>query len=80
MDRLACVDVPDFRLQILLGRHPHSRSRPVAVVERADPHARARPGTPPGRACGVRWWGEGMGDMLTRGRPSRAGQRKPART
>lgn len=33
MDRMACVDLPDFPLQLLLRRHPDWRIRPAAVVD-----------------------------------------------
>ena len=51
MDRMACVDLPAFPLQLLLRRRPDWAGRPVAVVDRDDPrgtilwvneHARAR--------------------------------------
>lgn len=56
MDRLACVSLPWFPLQILLHRQPSWRSAPVAVVSRDEPsgellwvnepawRARVRPG------------------------------------
>ncbi len=37
MDRLACVDVPAFPLQLLLSARPQWRDRPSAVVERDAP-------------------------------------------
>ncbi|MBI1851483.1 MAG: DNA polymerase Y family protein [Planctomycetes bacterium] len=37
MDRMACVDVPAFPLQILLRRHPEWRRLPAAVVDRDRP-------------------------------------------
>ncbi|MCS7235699.1 MAG: DNA polymerase Y family protein [Armatimonadota bacterium] len=39
-DRLACVDLPAFPLQVLLHRHPDWRGHPVAVVEEDRPRAR----------------------------------------
>ena len=33
MDRMACVDLPDFPLQLLLRRHPDWRIRPAVVVD-----------------------------------------------
>jgi protein ImuB len=38
-DRLACVDLPAFSLQILLKRYPEWRHFPVAVVSREVPQA-----------------------------------------
>lgn len=37
MDRTACVDLPEFPLQLLLRRHPDWRGHPVAVVENDRP-------------------------------------------
>jgi protein ImuB len=37
MDRLACVSVPEFALQLLLQDEPDWRDRPVAVVEHDRP-------------------------------------------
>ena len=37
MDRMACVELPAFPLQILLERHPDWAGRPVAVVDRDKP-------------------------------------------
>lgn len=34
MDRMACVNLPEFPLQLLLRRHPEWSSCPVAVVDR----------------------------------------------
>ena len=39
MDRLACVDLPAFPLQLLLRRHPDWRPYPVAVVAEDKPQA-----------------------------------------
>ncbi len=38
MDRLACVDLAAFPLQLLLKRHPEWRGAPVVVVEHDRPH------------------------------------------
>ena len=38
MDRMACVELPEFPLQLLLKRHPDWAGRPVAVVDRDKPH------------------------------------------
>ena len=37
MDRMACVELPAFPLQLLLKRHPEWVSRPVVVVDRDTP-------------------------------------------
>ena len=37
MDRMACVELPEFPLQLLLKRHPDWVGRPVAVVDRDKP-------------------------------------------
>ena len=37
MDRMACVELPAFPLQLLLKRHPDWAGRPVAVVDRDKP-------------------------------------------
>ena len=37
MDRMACVELPAFPLQLLLKRHPDWGGRPVAVVDRDKP-------------------------------------------
>ena len=37
MDRMACVELPAFPLQLLLKRHPEWVDRPVAVVDRDKP-------------------------------------------
>ena len=37
MDRMACVELPAFPLQLLLKRHPDWVGRPVAVVDRDKP-------------------------------------------
>jgi len=39
-DRIACVDLPAFALQLLLRRHPGWQGHPVAVVESDRPQAR----------------------------------------
>ena len=40
MDRLACVDLPAFPLQLLCRRHPAWRQHPVVVVEEDAPQGR----------------------------------------
>ena len=37
MDRMACVDLPAFPLQLLLTRNPEWGTRPVAVVDSDRP-------------------------------------------
>ena len=37
MDRMACVELPAFPLQLLLKQHPDWADRPVAVVDRDKP-------------------------------------------
>ena len=37
VDRMACVELPEFPLQLLLKRHPDWAGRPVAVVDRDKP-------------------------------------------
>ena len=37
MDRMACVELPEFPLQLLLKRHPDWDGRPAAVVDRDKP-------------------------------------------
>lgn len=39
MDRLACIDVPELPLQLLLLRHPEWRFQPACVVEQDRPQA-----------------------------------------
>lgn len=40
MDRLACLELHDFQLQLVLRDHANWRGEPVAVLERDLPHAR----------------------------------------
>ena len=58
VDRMACVDLPAFPLQLLLRRHPDWRDHPVAVVDSDKPQGtilwvneRARALPHPARAC-----------------------------
>lgn len=37
MDRMACVDLPAFPLQLLVNKHPDWKELPVAVVDRDKP-------------------------------------------
>lgn len=54
MDRMACVDLPAFPLQILLKRHPDWRAAPAAVVDRDTPRGIIRWVNEPARARGLR--------------------------
>ena len=40
MDRMACVDLPAFPLQLLLKRHPEWRERPAVVVDEDKPQGK----------------------------------------
>ncbi|MCC6653297.1 MAG: DNA polymerase Y family protein, partial [Candidatus Eisenbacteria bacterium] len=40
MDRIACIDLPAFPLQLLMLRHPEWKDGPVAVVEHDRPQGR----------------------------------------
>ena len=40
MDRMACIDLPAFPLQLLLRRHPRWRIHPVAVVDSDKPQGK----------------------------------------
>ena len=40
MDRMACVDLPFFPLQLLLRKHPEWRDHPVAVVDSDRPQGK----------------------------------------
>jgi protein ImuB len=40
MDRMACIDLPAFPLQLLLRRHGEWRDRPVAVVDSDRPQGK----------------------------------------
>ncbi len=54
MDRMACVELPAFPLQLLLKRHPGWADRPVAVVDRDQPQGVVLWVNEPARAAGVR--------------------------
>jgi protein ImuB len=51
--RTACVDLPDFPLQLLLRAHPDWRKTPVAVVADDRPQAEVQWASTSARACGV---------------------------
>ena len=54
MDRMACVELPAFPLQLLLKRHPGWTGRPVAVVDRDKPQGVILQVNEEARAAGVR--------------------------
>jgi protein ImuB len=54
MRRMACVDLPEFPLQLLLERHPDWRDRPAAVVDEPSPQALLRAVNDHARARGIR--------------------------
>ena len=54
MDRMACVELPAFPLQLLLKRHPDWAGRPVAVVERDKPQGVILRVNEQARAAGIR--------------------------
>ena len=54
MDRLACVELPAFPLQLLLKRHPDWAGRPVAVVDRDKPQGTILWVNEHARACRIR--------------------------
>ena len=54
MDRMACVELPAFPLQLLLKRHPGWTDRPVAVVDRDKPQGVVLWMNGPARAAGIR--------------------------
>ncbi|MHC4972267.1 MAG: Y-family DNA polymerase [Planctomycetota bacterium] len=53
MDRLACIDLKAFPLQLLLKREPAWAEKPVAVVEADKPNARIRWLNERARECGI---------------------------
>ncbi|MCE5263702.1 MAG: DNA polymerase Y family protein [Deltaproteobacteria bacterium] len=53
MERLACVDLPAFPLQLLLAKHPDWRGLPSAVVAEDKPQAELLWVSPEARAAGV---------------------------
>ena len=76
MERTACVDLPEFPLQLLLRRHPEWRRYPVVVVDRDKPtgliewaneHARAHRIVPGMRyASGLALSRQLRGDVVSR--------------
>lgn len=53
MDRLACADLPEFPLQLLLKRHPEWSAYPVAVVAEDKPQAMVLWANDKARSAGV---------------------------
>lgn len=53
MDRLACLELPAFPLQVALRKHPDWRGEPAAVVERDAPHGLVLWANERARASGV---------------------------
>jgi len=53
MDRIACVEIRDFPLQLLRKREPGFQGRPTAVVEADKPQARLLWVDERARACGI---------------------------
>src|SRR5512140_154420 len=53
MERLACVDLPEFPLQLLLARHPEWKRLPAAVVAEDKPQGEILWVSPGARAAGV---------------------------
>jgi protein ImuB len=53
VERLACVDLPAFPLQLLLAKHPEWRGLPAAVVAQDKPQAEILCVSPEARAAGV---------------------------
>jgi protein ImuB len=53
MERLACVDLPEFPLQLLLAKHPEWKKLPSAVVAHDKPQGEIQLASPEARAAGV---------------------------
>ena len=53
MERLACVSLPEFPLQLLLARHPEWQRLPAAVVAQDKPQGEILWTSPEARAAGV---------------------------
>jgi protein ImuB len=53
MERLACVNLPEFPLQLLLAKHPEWRRFPAAVVAHDKPQGEILWVSPEARAAGV---------------------------
>ena len=77
MDRMACVELPAFPLQLLLQRHPDWAGRPVAVVDRDKPQGVILWVNEHARACRIRT-GMRYGAGLSLARTLHAGEMPPA--
>ena len=77
MDRMACVELPAFPLQLLLQRHPDWAGRPVAVVDRDKPQGVILWVNEHARACRIRT-GTRYGAGLSLARTLHAGEVPPA--
>ena len=77
MDRMACVELPAFPLQLLLQRHPDWVGRPVAVVDRDKPQGVILWVNEHARACRIRT-GMRYGAGLSLARTLHAGEVPPA--
>ncbi len=77
MDRMACVELPAFPLQLLLKRHPDWAGRPVAVVDRDKPQGMILWVNEHARACRIRT-GMRYGAGLSLARTLHAGEVPPA--
>src|SRR5881394_517029 len=53
VDRLACLELPAFPLQLLLREHADWRGKPAAVLERDAPHGAVLWANEEARALGV---------------------------
>ncbi len=54
MDRMACVDLPGFPLQLLTRRRPEWKARPVAVIDKDSPQGTILWVNQRARSCGIR--------------------------
>ena len=77
MDRMACVELTAFPLQLLLQRHPDWAGRPVAVVDRDKPQGVILWVNEHARACRIRT-GMRYGTGLSLARTLHAGEVPPA--
>ena len=77
MDRMACVELPAFPLQLLLQRHPDWAGRPVAVIDRDKPQGVILWVNEHARACRIRT-GMRYGAGLSLARTLHAGEVPPA--
>ena len=77
MDRMACVELPAFPLQLLLKRYPGWTGRPVAVVDRDKPQGMILQVNEEARTAGVRT-GMRYGAGLSLAHTLHAGEVPPA--